>query len=178
VKIPAVKCALLCLLLPMVGAAQNGALKLPDFGPLAEKATESVNVSLNPWLLRIAAATLNDEDADAAATKKLLNGIQSIEIRSFQFATDFAYSAADVEAVRRQLSGPGWNQLMQVRSRKNENVDMYVLVEDNRTRGFALIASEPRELTIINIAGSIKIEDLPKLRSQLHLNVGQADWLM
>ena len=40
---------------------------------------------------------------------------------------------------------------------------MYILVENNRTKGFALIASEPREFTIINIVGSINIEDLPKL---------------
>ena len=35
--------------------------------------------------------------------------------------------------------------------------------------GFALIASEPREFTIINIVGSISIDDLPKLQSHLHL---------
>lgn len=58
---------------------------------------------------------------------------------------------------------------------------MYVLIENNRTQGFALIASEPREFTIINIVGSISLEDLPKIEHQLHLptgGVGQARILM
>jgi hypothetical protein len=174
--------ALACLLLPILGEAHDASLKLPDFSPLAAKATESVNLSLNPWLLRIAGAMLDDKNADDAAAKKVLSGIKSIEIRSYQFATDFAYSTADIEAVRQQLSAPGWSQVMQVHDRKkSENVDMYILVDNNRTNGFALIASEPREFTIINIVGSIAIEDLPRIEHQLHLqkfSVGQAHLLM
>ena len=162
--------ALACLLLPTWGAAQDPKLKLPDFSSLAGKATESVNVSLSPWLLRIAAAGMDDRDADSAATKKLLAGIKSIEIRSYQFATDFAYSTADIDAVRRQLAAPGWSRLMQVHSRdKGADVDMYVLLENDRASGFTLIASEPREFTIINIVGSISVEDLPRLENHLHL---------
>ena len=60
---------------------------------------------------------------------------------------------------------------MQVHHReKSEDVDMYVLIENNVTKGFALIASEPREFTIINIVGSFRVEDLPKLESQLHFH--------
>jgi hypothetical protein len=113
-KIRAGHFALACLLLPGWGAAHDATLILPDFSSLAGKATESVNVSLNPWLLRIAAACMNDNDPDSAATKKLLSGIKSIEVRNYTFATDFAYSAADIDAVRRQLAGPGWSQLAQV----------------------------------------------------------------
>jgi hypothetical protein len=175
-KIPFVKLAMTCLLLPTWAAAQDPMLKLPDFSSLAGKATESVNISLNPWLLRIAAASMDNSDADSAATKKLLSAIKSIEIRNFQFATDFAYSAADIDGVRRQLAAPGWSQLMQVHDRKNgKDVDMYILAENDRTRGFALIASEPREFTIINIVGSISFEDLPRLENYLHLPKGAVD---
>jgi hypothetical protein len=170
------KFALACLLLPTLAAAQDAKLKLPDFRSLAGKATESVNVTLSPWLLRIAAAFVDDKDADGAATKKLLAGIKSIEVRSFEFAEDFAYSAADIDAIKLQLAAPGWSQLLQIHDRnKNEDVDMYLFVENSRTSGFALIAREPREFTIINIVGSISPEDWPKLESRLHLpKVGAA----
>jgi hypothetical protein len=46
---------------------------------------------------------------------------------------------------------------------------MYLLIQNEQTRGFALVASEPRQFTIINIVGSINVKDLPKLQSQLHL---------
>jgi Domain of unknown function (DUF4252) len=181
-KIRVVELALTCLLLPAWGAAQDAMLKLPDFNSLAGKATESVNISLNPWLLRIVAASMDDKDADSAATKKLLTAIKSIEIRNYQFATDFAYSTADIAAVRRQLAAPGWSQLAQVHDRKKgEDVDMYILLENDHTRGFALIASEPREFTIINIVGSISIEDLPRLENYLHVPntaVGQVHLVM
>ncbi len=162
--------ALACLLLPAWAAAQNPKLALPDFSGLAGKATESVNISVNPWLLRTAAALIDDKDADAAETKELLAGIQSVDVHSFQFKSDFAYSNADIDSVRRQLTGPGWSQLMQVHNRdRNEDVDIYVLIDHDRTRGFALIASEPRQFTIINIVGSINLKDLPKLEKRLNL---------
>src|SRR5258708_39963808 len=161
-KIRVAELALVCLLLPTLGAAQDATLNLPDFGSLGDKATESVNLSLSPWLLRIAAACLDDKDADSRATKKLLAGIKSIEIRNYQFPTDFAYSAADIDAVRLQGAAPGWTRLMQVRNRKsNENVYMYLLVDNNGSKGVALIGSEPREFTIINIVGSISGDDRP-----------------
>jgi hypothetical protein len=169
-KIRLAEIALTCLLLPVVGAAQDAKLKLPDFSSLAGKATDSVNVSLSPWLLRLAAAFMDDKDEDSAATKKLLAGIKSIEVRSYEFDSDFAYSAADIEAVKKQLAAPGWSQLVQTHDRKNnEDVDVYIFVENNRTRGLALIAREPREFTIVNIVGSVGVEDLPKLGQHLHL---------
>ncbi|HEX3395227.1 MAG TPA: DUF4252 domain-containing protein [Steroidobacteraceae bacterium] len=169
-KMRRVTIALACLLVPALGAAQDAKLKLPEFRSLASRATESVNISLSPWLLHIAGSFIDDKDEDSAATKHLLAGIKSIEVRSYQFATDNAYPSADIDAVRSQLARPGWSQVMQVHHReKSEDVDIYVLIENDVTKGFALIASEPREFTIINIVGSVNIEDLPKLQGHLHL---------
>jgi Domain of unknown function (DUF4252) len=168
----ALACLLLTtsLLLPGFSVAQEGKLKLPEFRLLADKATESVNISLSPWLLNMAGAFIDDKDEDSVATKRLLAGIKSIEIRSYQFAADNAYSSADIDGVRSQLTGPGWSRLMQVHHReKSEDVDMYVLIENNVSKGFALISSQPREFTIINIVGSIAVDDLPKLQNHLHL---------
>jgi hypothetical protein len=160
--------ALACSLLPGLAGAQDAKLKLPEFRSLASKATESVNISLSPWLLHMAGSFINDKDEDSVATKRMLAAIKSIEVRSYQFASDDAYSPADIESVRSQLAG--WSQIMQVHHReKSEDVDMYVLIENNVTKGFALIAREPREFTIINIVGSISVDDLPKLQSHLHL---------
>lgn len=167
-KIRMLMVALACSLLPGLAAAQDAKLKLPEFRSLASKATESVNISLSPWLLHMAGSFIDDKDEDSVATKRMLAAIKSIEVRSYQFASDDAYSPADIESVRSQLAG--WSQIMQVHHReKSEDVDMYVLIENNVTKGFALIAREPREFTIINIVGSISVDDLPKLQSHLHL---------
>jgi hypothetical protein len=167
-------------LLPIFGAVHAAQLDIPDFHGLSAKATDAVNITLNPWMLQIASALIDDKDPDAAATKKMLSGIKSIEVRRYQFATDFAYSRADIDAIRRQLAAPGWNSLMQVHDRDSqEDVDMYLLTDGKQAQGFALVASEPREFTIIHIVGSIAVEDLPRLQSQLHLpKLGRSQLLM
>ena len=120
------------------------------------------------------ASFIDDKDADGAATRELFSRIHSIDIRSYEFASDFAYSKADIDAVRRQLTGPGWTPLMQVRDReKGEDVDICIAIENNRTTGFVLIASEPRQFTIINIVGSVAMGDLPKIENYLHLPQGK-----
>jgi hypothetical protein len=165
-----IKFTLACLLVPTLVSAAEPRLKIPTFASLTSKACDSVNISVNPWLLRSAAMLINDSDPDSVASKQMLAGIKSIEIRSYKFLNDFAYSSEDVDAVRRQLSSPGWSQLMQVRDQKqHENLDIYVLVENDQTTGFALIESDARAFTIISIEGSININDLPKLQKQLHL---------
>ena len=44
---------------------------------------------------------------------------------------------------------------------------MAIFREDGNVSGFALVAVEPRKLTILNIAGSIDAADVAKLQGQL-----------
>ena len=151
-------------------AGENGSLVIPDFHALQREATDSVNISLDPWLIRGASALMGDNDPDSVAMKRLLTGIESIQIRSFEFATDFVYPTAAIDVIRQQLTDPGWTRMVQVHNRKDrQDVDIYLKMEQNRAGGFALIASEPRQLTIINIVGSMNMEDLPMLERHFHL---------
>ena len=146
----------------VVLAAPPAHLVLPDFGALAASATESVNISLDPALLGLAAGFLDSSDPDDAATKELIAGLKGIYVRSYTFGSDFAYPSAQVDQLRRQLAGPGWQRLLEAQnSRERTHVDIYVAVEAGVASGLAIIASEPREFTIVNIVGSI---DLAKLR--------------
>jgi hypothetical protein len=162
--------AVIGLTVSAAASPQNAAIVMPDFKPLEAKARECVNVSLGPWLLHSAGLFLNDKDPEDAAVKEMLNGIQSIQVRSYKFDSDSAYSRADIEAVRRQLTTPGWTSMLNVHDRDHESdVEMYMLIQNDQTQGFALIESEPRELTFVNIVGSIKMSDLPKLQKHLHI---------
>ena len=46
------------------------------------------------------------------------------------------------------------------------------MVENDQTKGLALISREPKEFTIINVVGSIRLQDLHKLQNQLHIPAG------
>jgi len=156
------------LLLPALAwAAPNPRLALPEFSALAQKATESVTITLDPALLSIAGRFLDANDPQDAATKEVLKGLQGIYVRSYTFDRDSAYQQPDIDAVRSQLAAPGWNRLMETRSRKSHaNVDIYIMIDNNQAIGLALIASEPRQFTIVNIVGAIDLDKLHKLEGQ------------
>ena len=148
-------------------AAPNPRLVLPEFSTLAQKATESVTITLDAALLAMAGRFLDGNDPQDAATKEILKGLQGIYVRSYTFDRDSAYHQADIDAVRNQLSAPGWSRLVETRSRKSQaNVDIYIMVSNNQATGLALIASEPRQFTIVNIVGAIDLDKLHKLEGQ------------
>jgi hypothetical protein len=145
----------------------KGQLRIPEFAGLAEKASESVNVTLDSKLLGIGCRFLDAADPEEAEAKKVCTGLSGVFVRSFTFDEDFAYPKGDVEAVRKQLSAPGWSRIVGARSRKEQtDVDVFVLIEGDRAQGLAIIASEPREFTIVNIVGSIDLAQLHSLEGK------------
>jgi len=143
-------------------AAPAAMLNLPDFDALAAKATETVNISLDPALLGLAAGFLDSSNPDDAATKELIAGLKGIYVRNYTFDQDFSYPSAQVDLVRKQLAAPAWQRLVEVNNtRDHTHVQIYVAVDRGVANGLAIIASEPREFTIVNIVGAI---DLAKLR--------------
>ena len=135
---------------------------------LAKDAVQSVIVTMDLSLLRLAAKFLSDEDADEARVKSLIAGLQAIYVRSFEFDKEGAYSPAEVEALRKQLAAPGWSCLVEVRSKKagGENADVCLRQEGGKVLGLAIIANEPKKLTVVNILGSIDLEQLRALEGQ------------
>ena len=149
------------------GAAPPGPLKLPAFESLGRKARQSVSVTLDSNLLGLAAGFLDPAKPDEAAAQEIIRGIQGIYVRSYSFDEAFAYPLTDVDAVRRQLTAPGWQHIVEVRgSAEQPNVDVYLSVEQGRANGLALITSQAREFTIVNIVGSIDLQKLRRLEGK------------
>jgi len=148
-------------------AQAKGQLKLPEFASLADKASESVAVTLDPKLLGLACRFLSNEDPEQVAAREFCTSLTGIYVRKYTFDTDYAYPKSDIDGVRKQLSAPGWSQIVEARSnRENTDVDVYVLIEADKAKSLAIIASEPREFAIVNIVGSIDLEKLHDLEGQ------------
>jgi hypothetical protein len=157
------------LAFPLGIASAGPELQIPDFSHLRQKAVDSTDITIDGFLMRIASkfAQADSHDPDFEALS-LLKDIKSVRVRTFTFDTDGAYSRADVDSVRSQLNGPGWSALVQVHKRDpQEKVDVYVNIENDKVMGLAVIASEPREFTIVNIVGSIDIDKIGRLQGQL-----------
>jgi hypothetical protein len=168
VSLPALAAAV-CLALPAMGDAATPELNIPNFSHLRSKAIDSTDVTIDGFLMRIARhfaasdAANGEGDPDLA----LLKDIKSVRVRNFTFDSDGAYSKADIDSVRKQLSGPGWSALAQVHKRQpQEDVDVYICMENDIVKGLAVIASEPREFTIVNIVGNIDIDKIGQLEGR------------
>jgi hypothetical protein len=131
---------------------------------LAQKASESVDVTLDASMLQFASGFLSEKKAGEAEAKRLTGKLKGIVVRSFKFDSPGQYSASDVESVRSQLRAPQWSRIVGVRSKGDgENVDVYLRKDGVEITGLAVIAAEPKELTIVNITGPLQPEDLAKL---------------
>lgn len=135
---------------------------------LQSKATESVHVTLDAGMLEFARRMMGDSDPEA---KRVMDGLKAIRVRSFEFDKEGAYSPADVESMRKQLAAPAWSRIAEVRGRRDrENVDVYMKVGANRIAGMVVLVAAPRELTIVDLDGSIRPEDLHHLRGRAGLH--------
>jgi hypothetical protein len=155
------------LILPATGTAAGPELRIPDFSHLTSRARESTDITLDGFLLRLAKHfAARDEDADGELS--FLGDIKSVRVRNFEFDSEGAYSRDDIESVRRQLTSPGWSSLATVHKREpREDVDVYLNTADGKILGLAVVASEPRSFTIVNIVGNIDLEKLTRLEGEL-----------
>jgi len=165
--------AALALPAGLAHAGPGPELDIPNFSHLRHKAVDSVDMTIDGFLLRIASKFARADaanDPEAAAAAEVLQGLKSVRIRNFTFDSDGAYSRADVDSVRKQLTGPGWSPLVQVHKRDpQEDVDVYLAMEGEKITGLAVIAMEAREFTIVNIVGSIDIDKIGALGGQFDI---------
>jgi hypothetical protein len=157
------------LALPATSFGRAPELKVPDFSHLRARASETVDVNVGGFLLAIArAVTKKERETDPEL--QILDDIESVKVRSYKFDSDDAYSKADVDAVRNQLRGPEWNAMVTMHKRDaKEDVDVFICVDEDKTCGLAVIATQPREFTVVSIVGSIDIDRLAELEGQFHI---------
>lgn len=156
------------LLLPALAFAQEpGQLQLPDFPALSQRATQAVDVSLDPSMLRQLSGTVANNGGNAAAINDVIQGIRAIYVRSYSFDRAGEYSAADIAAVQARLRAPEWQHAVSTHDLKQgTNVDIYIWRDGKRTDGVTIIAAQPRELAIVNIVGAIDLAKLAQLQGQ------------
>ncbi len=148
--------------------AQNPRLQTSQLDALAVKASQTVDVNIDERLMQLTARFLSNKEDDEAKVKEIINGLKGIYVKSFEFETEGQYTDADLEGIRSQLRNPAWNRIVNVNSKKEGSVEVYLMQVGNQISGLAVLATEPKEITVVNIVGPV---DLDKL-SQLEGNFG------
>jgi uncharacterized protein DUF4252 len=160
--------ALLLIFAPaIVTKAQDSRIQLSSLDHLAAKASQTIDVTLDERLMRITMKFLSNDDDDEKRVKELVQGIKGIYVKSFEFENDGQFSAADVETIRTQLRGPGWTRLVGVTSKKDGNLEVYLLLDGEKVGGLAVLHMGDRELTVVNIVGPVSLDKLAALDGKL-----------
>lgn len=142
-------------------------LDLRHLDRLAEKASgDVVNVTLDENLIRLAAMFL--KGPDLAEVRKILPGLKGIYVRSFNFESENSYTQADVEKIEQQLKG--WTTVVEVKKGRQREMSKVMMKIGS---GIVVLNSSPRELTVVNIEGTITVEQLEKLGG--HLGIPEID---
>lgn len=145
--------------------AQDARIQTASLDHLAAKASESVDVNIDGRLLTLASKLLSDKDADEKEVKELIAGIKGIYVKSFEFEAVGQYTPADIESIRSQLRTP-WTKLVNVTSKKDGSLEVYVLLNGDAVGGLTVIAADEREFTVVNIVGPVDLNKLAKLEGQ------------
>jgi hypothetical protein len=155
--------ALAIAMVPGLSLAQGARIRMPDFSDLASRAKEAVDISLDKDMLRNAGAFMAG-NADPQLVEQI-KGLDGIYIKVFEFEHKGEFDMDDIDGMVRQVEGGRWKKMMSVRS-KDERVEMW-MHDNSADGGMFFIASEPKELVVINIVGKVDLETLRKLQGKM-----------
>lgn len=130
---------------------------------LAARAADVTEVTLNKNMLAFASKFLHDKGDGDANVRQLIEGLDGIYVRDYEFDKDGEYQPEELEQLRRAFSTPEWMPIVHERERHGETTDILMKVVNGENKGMFILNAEPRELSIVLILGPIRMEDLGRL---------------
>jgi hypothetical protein len=147
--------------------AQNSSLPAPSpvEKELAARASDVTEVTLGKNMLAFAAKVMNGKDEDEAATRRLIEGLDGIYVREYEFDKEGQFSAEEVDQLRKYFETSEWTSIVKERERKNsESTDVMVKLVNGESHGMFILSVEPKELSIVLILGPINMDEIGELR--------------
>lgn len=155
--------------------AQTTPLPLPSpiEKELAARASHVSEVTLDKSMLGFASQVMDGrhKDRDEAQARQLINGLDGIYVRSYEFDKPGEYNDSDVEELRKHFETSEWTPIVRETDRKSGEVsDVMVKMVNGQSRGMFILSAEPKELSIVLLLGSVNMDDLGELRGLDGLN--------
>jgi hypothetical protein len=157
---------LLAVVVP-AGAWATQAIDFSSVEALRTKASNVVSVNIGPELIQFAAAFMSSDDEDEAAARAVIEGLEGIQVRVFEFDGPDGYAPADLVAIQDQLNVAGWVRIVEVHE-DNEEVGVWMFMPTTGpdgpvVEGLVVLVQEPSEVVLVNIAGTINPSDMAAL---------------
>lgn len=131
---------------------------------LAAKASNVTEVTLGKNMLGFAAKFMNGKDSDDSATRQLIEGLDGIYVRDYEFDKAGDYSMDDIDKLRQYFETSEWTPIVRDREKKSgEMTDVMVKLVNGESHGMFILSAEPKELSIVLILGPIRMDQLGAL---------------
>ena len=148
------------LLLTAIPAFAQQSFDFKSLDKLGVNATESTNITLEGDTLKLATSFLGDD-------KGPLRNLTGVYVRSFEYAQPGQYKEADLAPLRAYIKTLKWTKIVDVKD-AGETSEIYLYpLPNNQLGGLAIVSSEPKEVTVVFIAGVLNMSDLGKLSGNL-----------
>ncbi|MGA3335448.1 MAG: DUF4252 domain-containing protein [Terracidiphilus sp.] len=145
--------------------AQTLPLPAPVEKELAARASNVSEVTLGKGMLGFAASFMDGKDKDQAAVKQLIEGLDGIYVRDYEFDKEGQFYAWQVEQLRKYFETGEWSPLVRDRDTKTgESSDVMVKLVNGQSGGLFVLDVEPKEISIVLILGPIRMDQLGELK--------------
>ncbi|HEX4772643.1 MAG TPA: DUF4252 domain-containing protein [Bryobacteraceae bacterium] len=143
--------------------AWSQSLDLSSLDKLAAKAKQVHKVSLDKNQLQMVMKMNSEEDKKDPDVKKVLNGLATVQVRNFEFDKSGEYSDSDLDAVRAQIAKMQNCTSIVDSKEKDEHSQIFLCSDEGKGTALAVVAAEPKEVSVVYIRGNMNLSDLGKL---------------
>ena len=164
-----------CLFVLSAGA-QNGTAPFPATldKELAARSINYTEVSMDKKMLTFAGKFLSKDEDDVEA-KRIIEKLDGVYVREYDFDQPGQYTAADLERIRSQFQGSEWSSMVRERSKSGQaETDVYMKIVDGKMQGMFVLDAESKELDLVYIAGTLDPAELSKLDGNFGIPKGIA----
>jgi hypothetical protein len=124
------------LAVPGLALAQTETLPSPSpiEKELAARASNVTEVTLGKNMLAFAAKIMNGKDDDDAEARRLIEGLEGIYVREYEFDKEGQFSGDEVDQLRKYFETSEWSPIVKERERKNNaSTDVMVKLVNGRS---------------------------------------------
>ncbi len=140
---------------------------------LAARASNYTEVSMDKKMLAFAGKFMSGRHEDHEA-KRMIENLDGIYVREYDFDKEGQYTDADLDRIRSQFKGSEWSPMVREQSKKGERSDIYMKMVNGKMQGMFVLDAEPKELSLVYIAGALDPAELSNLGGSFGIPKGVA----
>ncbi|HEX5233960.1 MAG TPA: hypothetical protein VFW25_01375 [Silvibacterium sp.] len=160
----------------MISVAQIGTNPGDDWVPqsveaLARRATFHTDFTFDRQMLQLASGLTGDQE-----TQRVVAKLRGVSVHLFRYSQPGLYNPAALETIGAQYSQRGWQHLSNAHSSTSGEhtgrTDVWVRLDHGNVEGMALLLSNPTNVDVVVVNGTLSPLDLMHLRG--HFGIPRA----